>query len=108
MSENASGTICKNITFSLRKSGQQVRFQNKQKDKITSARSAHRLKYQEAVTAWNLLTPTQKSAWTRNAKGQNITGFNLYISIFLNEYAPPIELSFYGQAIYGEAIYGNF
>lgn len=49
---SASGTIAKNLTFSLRKSGQQVRWQKKQKDKITTARTTQRAKFQIAMEAW--------------------------------------------------------
>jgi hypothetical protein len=107
MSERASGTIGGVLTFSHRATGAQVRTQKKQKDVITTARTEQRTKYSEAVEAWNGLTPTEKSNWTRNAKGQNLTGFNLYISIYLNNYEPPIAQAFFGVAIYGESIYAG-
>jgi len=105
MSQSASGTIAKNITFSKRASGQQVRFQKKQKDKITTARTEQRAKFNNAISAWNLLTPTQKTNWNTQAKGQNLTGYNLYISIYIGEVI--FEDSYYGVAIYGDTIYGS-
>lgn len=104
LSEQASGTLAGVLTFSSRKSGQQVRFQKKQKDVITSLRTAQRAKYNEAVSAWNNLNPTQKANWTRQAQGQNLTGYNLFISIYLNEYSTP---AYYGFAIYGESLFGG-
>ena len=107
LSQTASGTIAGVLTFSSRKSGQQVRFQKKQKDVITSARTAQRALYSQAVSAWNLLTPTEKSNWTRQAKGQNLTGFNLYISIYLNTPPTTDYRSLFGRAIFGRTIYGR-
>jgi|GEM_PF-3181754 len=107
LSQTASGTIAGVLTFSNRKSGQQVRTQKKQKDVITVARTEQRAKYLEAVSAWHLLTPTEKSNWTRNAVGQNMTGYNLFISIFLGEYTPAFSLAYYGVAIYGDTLYGG-
>lgn len=45
MSEEASGTVGNLITFSKRKSGQQARYQRKQKDVITAPRTAQRDKF---------------------------------------------------------------
>lgn len=105
MSQSASGTIAGNITFSVRTSGQQVRFQKKQKDKITSLRSDHRTIFSSAITAWNLLTSTQKRSWNIQAKGQNLTGYNLFISIYIGE--PLVADSYFGVAIFGESIFGS-
>jgi hypothetical protein len=51
---SAHGTLAKNLTFSLRQSGQQVRWQKKQKDVITSARTTQRNKFLVAKTMWPL------------------------------------------------------
>lgn len=53
-SDSASGTFGKLLTFSERKSGSQVRFQRKQKDKITPARTAQRNKFLVAKEMWKL------------------------------------------------------
>ena len=108
MSETASGTIAGVLTFSHRKTGQQVRFQNKQKDVITESRTAQRTAYLAGVDSWNNLSPSEKAQWTRNAKGQNLTGFNLYLSIFLSSYSPDFVPAFYGQAIFGNSVFGQF
>lgn len=50
----ASGTIAGNLTFSLRKTGQQVRWQKKQKDVITAGRTAQRNKFLIAKEMWPL------------------------------------------------------
>ena len=51
---SASGTICGYLTYSERKSGSQVRYQRKQKDIITSARTTQRDRFKECITSWNL------------------------------------------------------
>lgn len=107
MSESASGTFGKVLTFSKRKSGQQVRFQKKQKDVISENRTLQRDKYLLAVGAWNGLTPAEKSQWTKQAKGQALTGYNLFLSIYLNTQVNDNDLAIYGLAIFGNTIYGD-
>ena len=63
LSENASGSIGPELTFSQRKTGQQVRFQRKQKDVITPARTAQRAKFLQGLLLWNSLTETEKGYW---------------------------------------------
>jgi len=53
MSLSARGTIAKNLTYSERKSGSQVRWQRKQKDVVTSLRTAQRDKFQTALDSWH-------------------------------------------------------
>ena len=53
-SASASGTFGGLLTFSERNSGSQVRFQKKQTDKITSARTAQRAKFLVAKEMWQL------------------------------------------------------
>lgn len=54
MSMEAHGTVAKGLTFSLRKSGQQVRWQRKQKDVITSARQDQRDRFNSAREPWTM------------------------------------------------------
>jgi len=55
MSATAHGTIAGNLTFSERKSGSQVRWQKKQNDVETSARTAQRAKFSDALASWKIL-----------------------------------------------------
>ena len=105
-SQSAQGTIGGNLTFSLRKSGQQVRFQNKQKDVITSDRTLQRSYYSQAVNAWNLLDPSEKIVWCNRANSLNYTGYNLFIKSYIDNLIDESEQAIYGLAIYGQAIYG--
>ena len=54
LSQTAQGTIGTNLTFSERKSGSQVRWQKKQKDKITPARTIQRARFSKVLTSWGL------------------------------------------------------
>jgi len=54
-SETARGTFGGLLTFSERKSGSQVRFQRKQKDVITTKRTAQRANFLVAVDMWKYL-----------------------------------------------------
>ena len=54
-SDSARGTFGGLLTFSERKSGSQVRFQRKQKDKITASRTTQRNKFLQAKEMWGLM-----------------------------------------------------
>ena len=104
-SESASGSVTPCLTFSLRNSGQQVRYQRKQKDKITSARIAPRANYAVAVSAWNLLSADIKEGFNCLAVGKQMTGYNFFMKLFIG-----LDLfalySYYGTGIYGLRLYG--
>lgn len=63
----AHGTIGKEITFSQRKSGSQVRYQKKQKDYESADRQTQRNAYRYGIELWNSLTPTEKAYWNEIA-----------------------------------------
>ena len=88
---NASGSVGKLMTFSARKSGPQVRYQKKQKDVITDARTEQRDFFKEAVEAWNALSEEEKEEYNTRAKNLDITGYNLFIS----EYETPPSENYY-------------
>lgn len=51
---SAHGTIAGGLTFSQRKSGQQVRWQRKQKDVVTPARTAQRAEFLLGRESWGM------------------------------------------------------
>jgi hypothetical protein len=104
-SETASGSVSPCLTFSQRNSGQQVRYQRKQKDKITVLRTVARANYSAAVLAWNLLTLAEKTVYVDRAKNLHYTGFNLFMKENIG--AQDLSLySYYGTGIYGVREYG--
>ena len=105
-SQTASGSISEKLTFSLRESGQQVRFQKAQKDVLTSSRIIQRAYYTEAVTAWNLLNETEKQSWVDFAKLKQYTGYNLYMKTYIDNLINGLEKAIYGVANYGNSNYG--
>jgi len=62
-SQAASGTMGPRLTFSQRKSGQQVRFQRKQKDYVNTARTTQRGYFQTAAGWWSEMTAAEKSSF---------------------------------------------
>ncbi len=104
LSKSASGTIGENLTFSLRDTGQQVRFQKKQKDIFTVPREIQRTLYREAYEQWNLLDSEDKTMWSRMAQNKKMTGYNLFLKTYL---LTQNALSYYGQSVFGVSIYGN-
>ena len=59
----ASGSIGPHLTFSQRKSGQQVRHQKAQADVTTSDRTTQRDYFIEAYGKWNSLSSAQQGQW---------------------------------------------
>ena len=62
-SSEARGTIAGFLTFSMRASGAQVRYQKKQKDVITEARTAQREKFITSKDWWHELTDEEQEEW---------------------------------------------
>ena len=75
----ASGSVHGTLTFSQRKSGQQVRFQKKQKDYVNDARQAARANYSAAVAAWRAMTTEEKAVYFTRAENMPMTGYNLFV-----------------------------
>ena len=107
LSETARGKIAERLVFSLRSSGQQVRFQNKQKDVITDARANQRAIYLESVSAWNILSDLEKLEWKAQAKEFNFTGYNLFMQSYLDNFVFGRAKALYGIAIFCNTIYGE-
>jgi len=63
LSQAASGTMGPRLTFSQRKSGQQVRFQRAQTDIVTSARATQRDYFKSAAGWWSEMTTAEKSGF---------------------------------------------
>jgi len=63
LSMAASGSMGPRLTFSQRKSGQQVRFQRAQTDVVTSTRTTQRGYFQTATGWWGEMTATEKSGF---------------------------------------------
>ena len=106
LSQEARGKIAERLVFSLRSSGQQARFQNKQKDVITEFRTVQRAYYLAAVSAWNLLNSSEKQEWRERAFSKHYTGYNLFVKIYINNLIYAEQKATFGVAIYGHALYG--
>jgi len=63
LSMAASGSMGPRLTFSQRKSGQQVRFQRAQTDIVTSARATQRDYFKSAAGWWSEMTAAEKSGF---------------------------------------------
>ena len=49
----------------------------------TAPQQAHRGKFADAVTAWQILTPEAKAVYNNKVKGKPISGYTLYIKEYL-------------------------
>jgi len=63
-SVEACGTLGDVLTFSMRKSGPQVRYQRKQKDANTTAQNSIRDYFKLGLVLWNSLPAEEKAYWT--------------------------------------------
>ena len=63
LSIEARGSVGRCLTFSKRRYGQQVRWQRKQKDVITSGRTAQRSKFLLGLDLWRALPDNEKEYW---------------------------------------------
>lgn len=66
---DAHGTLGGVLTFSKRKIVKQVRFQRKQKDRVTASRTTQRGYFQTAVSWWHELTATEQNDWAAIGRG---------------------------------------
>ena len=66
---NASGAVGKDLTYSNRKSGGQVRKQKKQAYANTAAQQPVQTYFDEGRTAWGTLSDADKTAWDTFNKG---------------------------------------
>ena len=68
-SNDAHGTLGGALTYSKRKIVKQVRFQKKQKDRVTPSRITQRGYFQMAVSWWNELTKPEQNEWAAIGRG---------------------------------------
>ncbi|MCJ7828226.1 MAG: hypothetical protein MUP81_00600 [Dehalococcoidia bacterium] len=79
LSITARGLVGSRLTFSKKKTGQQVRFQKSNVDLNSFDQQRNRDVYKDAVAEWNLLSTAEKEVWKAQAVGLELTGFNLFI-----------------------------
>lgn len=63
MSETASGTFAGVLTFSQRKSGQQVRFQHPPSGQPSAGQLFQRQSYRNLFKLWNAMPQIEKDYW---------------------------------------------
>ena len=86
LSESAHGSIGTELTFSQRASGKQVRFQRKQKDIITTARTTKRDIFATGVEDWKIIFLGEREDYEKEAKKKLITPQNRYISDVVKQF----------------------
>jgi len=86
LSVAAHGSIGNELTFSQRASGNQVRFQRKQKDIITTARTTKRNIFATGVEDWKIIFLGEREDYEKEAKKKLITPQNRYISDVIKQF----------------------
>jgi hypothetical protein len=82
-SHSAHGSVGNILTFSKKKSGQQVRYQKKQSDVTSASRADVRAIYRLAVACWKNKTQEQKDVFNDLVKQKNLslTGWNYFVKL---------------------------
>lgn len=104
---SARGSISPYLTFSVRGSGQQVRYQRKQQDYTSAPRAIQRALYSLAVSAWNSLDSDFKEFYRQQSMSLDMTGYNLFVKLFLEDDLFEFYYSYYGYRKYGIFTYGK-
>lgn len=68
LSLSASGSIGSELTFSRRRTIKQVRYQKKQKDRVTPGRTTQRSLFAMGVNWWHQLTTDEQDEWDEIAR----------------------------------------
>lgn len=95
MSESAQGSIAGVLTFSVRKSGQQVRYQRKQKNAPSADQIIARGVYSDARLAWHSMEfgviqfgdqffGDSQEFENDLADGEGMSGFNIFVQYYIN------------------------
>jgi len=93
-SNEARGSLSEALTFSKRRSGQQVRYQKKQRDVVTAARTAQRALFLDSVERWNTrdygifqcgfsFFGMDIDQFEKKGTELHMTGYNFFIKDFL-------------------------
>lgn len=85
-SVSASGNIKRTLVYTSSKGVAIVKKLTPATDKRSEAQDEQRNLYQFFVGIWNGLTPEQKEPWNTQAKGHPLTGFNVFMSYYLDLY----------------------
>jgi len=102
----AHGLFGPRMVFSKRKTGQQVRFQRKQKNHPTPGQISNRLIYSDVVSAWYALSDVERLVYNEAAFGFHYTGYNLFVREYFASGAG-LSASIYGDRFYGSFAYGK-
>lgn len=92
---NAHGTLGKTLIFQRRRGGVFVKPYKIPKDPKSSGQLAQRQLFNDAVEAWYALSSQSRDFYNERAEGTALTGYNLFISNFMNGTLPsttPFEL----------------
>ena len=94
MSESAKGSIADVLTFSVRGSGQQVRYQRKQKNEPSAGQLTARAVYADACLSWRALEfgviqfgdfyfGDSEEFNNGLAVGEGMSGFNIFVQDYI-------------------------
>ena len=83
----ARGTFADVMTFSKRNTGNICRYQRKQKDVITAARTIQRASFLDAKQIWGLMLDAEKELYVEEATKKKISPYNLFLQYYMGK--PP-------------------
>ena len=104
-SVSASGNIKKTFLFSSWRGIPVVKQYVDIPDTLTDKKGAVRLAYSAGCDAWNDLTAAEKEPYKETGQRKNLTGFNVFISQYLNNHIEDYTTATYGTSVYGTGRY---
>lgn len=107
LSAKAQGSIGGVLTFQERNGRHKVRFQRKQKDAHSDNQITRRALIIQGNATWHSMTQTQKDTYNVLAAGLHMSGFNKFISIFMQQTTAPEQRSIFGQRTFGYFEFGR-
>lgn len=105
LSAKAQGTIADVLTFQERKGRHKVRFQRKQKDAHSDNQIPYRALIIQGNATWKGMSLPQKEVYNVQAVGRPMSGFNIFMSLFMKQTTPPDQRYIFGEGTSG---YFNF
>lgn len=73
----------------------------------SATQSQQRTIYGQGVEAWQALSDSIKEQYNETAKGEQYSGYNLFMQEYITAHEITDDLSYYGKRIYGIFIYGK-
>lgn len=105
MSKDVSGIIGKSIVFTKAKKENIAKGYKLPKYTRKEKQDKVRKVYVDGVIVWHTLSEDEKQYYINLAVGKPLSGFNVFIKLWMEQNYPPKEIAVYGDSYYEESYY---